>query len=61
VSAVRRGKPIPPGYVLVGRKIDIKRGKSAAGAGLRYHCPDGMRLRTFGESQSSGTLYAVGR
>ena len=54
VRAIRRGQPIPRGYVLVGRKIDIKRGRNAAGAGLRYRCPGNKRLRTFGETGQAG-------
>jgi hypothetical protein len=52
VKAVRRGKPIPPGYVLVGQKVTIKRGTIAAGATLYFKCPGGKRLKAF---DSAGT------
>lgn len=54
VSAIRRGKPIPKGYVLVGRKVQVKRGKNAAGAALPFRCPGTKRLRTFGVTGSAG-------
>jgi hypothetical protein len=48
VKAIRRGKAIPAGYVLVGYRIQIHRGTKMAGAALRFACPDGKRLRSFG-------------
>jgi hypothetical protein len=48
VKAIRRGKAIPNGYVLVGRTVEIKRGENNAGAALFFRCPDQKRLRTFG-------------
>jgi hypothetical protein len=48
VKAIRRGKPIPAGYVLIGQKVSVKRGKLPAGASLFFKCPDGKRLKTFG-------------
>jgi hypothetical protein len=44
VRAVRRGRPIPRGYVLVGQTVDIARGTrsgnaNGAGAALTYRCP----------------------
>lgn len=54
VRAIRRGKPIPKGYVLVGRKVQVKRGKNAAGAALPFRCPGTKRLRTFGLTGRAG-------
>lgn len=48
VKAVRRGKPIPAGYVLIGQTVDIQRGAKSAGAALFFRCPAGKTLRTFG-------------
>jgi len=48
VRAIRRGKPIPTGYVLVGQKVTNTRGIASAGASLFFRCPDGKRLKTFG-------------
>jgi len=48
VKAIRRGKPIPAGYRLVGQHVTIQRGRPAAGAALHFSCPDGKRLKTFG-------------
>ena len=38
VKAIRRGKPIPAGYVLIGQRITIKRGDIPAGATLFFKC-----------------------
>ena len=54
VRAIRRGKPIPSGYVLTGFKIKVDRGAKMAGAALRFACPDGKRLRTFGVTGHAG-------
>ena len=48
VKAIRRGKPIPSGYVLVGQKVTNTRGQASAGAALFFRCPDDKRLRTLG-------------
>jgi hypothetical protein len=48
VKSIRRGKPIPEGYVLVGQKVTIDRGAKTAGAALDFKCPGSKRLRTFG-------------
>jgi hypothetical protein len=49
VKAVRRGKPIPSGYVLVGRRITIDRGTSGSvGAAIALTCPAGKTARTLG-------------
>ncbi|MGI9097167.1 MAG: hypothetical protein ACR2H2_01510 [Solirubrobacteraceae bacterium] len=54
VRAIRRGKPIPSGYVLIGQKVTIKRGTIPAGATLFFKCPDGKRLKTFGTTGRAG-------
>jgi hypothetical protein len=56
VRAVRRGKPIPAGYRLIGQQVDITRGASArnAGAALTFRCPQGKTLRTFGIVGNAG-------
>jgi hypothetical protein len=54
VKAIRRGKPIPAGYVLIGQTVTIKRGKIPAGASLFFKCPDGKRLKTFGTIGRAG-------
>jgi hypothetical protein len=48
VKAIRRGKPIPAGYVLVGQKVTNTRGQAGAGAALYFRCPGAKRLKTFG-------------
>ena len=54
VKAVRRGKPIPAGYVLVGQTVDIQRGAKSAGAALTFRCPGSKTLRTFGVVGNAG-------
>jgi hypothetical protein len=54
VKAIRRGKPIPAGYVLVGQQVDVQRGAKTAGAALRFTCPGGKRLKTFGVTGQAG-------
>src|SRR4051812_25382873 len=56
VKAIRRGKPIPAGYRLIGQQVDITRGTSArnAGAALTFRCPQGKTLRTFGITGNAG-------
>jgi hypothetical protein len=54
VKAIRRGKPIPAGYVLPGFTIKVDRGAKMAGAALRFACPDGKRLRTFASTGHAG-------
>ena len=58
VKAIRRGKPIPAGYVLVGQKVDVQRGVKTAGAALKFTCPEGKRLKTFGVTGHAGFLAA---
>ena len=48
VKAIRRGKAIPSGYVLVGQKVTNTRGQTSTGAALYFRCPDNKRLKTFG-------------
>jgi hypothetical protein len=59
VRAIRRGRPIPRGYVLVGQTVDITRGTrggnaKSAGAALTFRCPGTKRLRTFGVVGNAG-------
>jgi hypothetical protein len=56
VRAIRRGKPIPAGYRLIGQRVDITRGTSArnAGAALTFRCPQRTTLRTFGIVGNAG-------
>jgi hypothetical protein len=59
VRAIRRGKAIPRGYVLVGQQIDVRRGArggnaKSAGAALTYRCPGARTLRTFGVVGNAG-------
>ena len=56
VRTIRRGKPIPSGYRLIGQQVDITRGTSArnAGAALTFRCPVGKTLRTFGTVGNAG-------
>jgi hypothetical protein len=46
VAKVRAGKPLPKGYVAVGRDVRIRRGGDAAFAAFRLVCPRGKRWRT---------------
>ena len=45
VRAVRAGKPIPAGYVLVGRHVKFTRGTEAGFGALTMRCPAGKTLR----------------
>jgi hypothetical protein len=54
VRAIRRGKPIPSGYRLIGQQVDITRGATNAGAALTFRCPQGKTLRTFGVVGNAG-------
>ena len=54
VRSIRRGKPIPSGYRLIGQQVDITRGAKAAGAALTFRCPQGKTLRTFGIVGNAG-------
>src|SRR5689334_10956612 len=54
VKAIRRGKPIPAGYRLIGQQVDITRGAKSAGAALTFRCPQGKTLRTFGVIGNAG-------
>jgi len=49
--AVRRGKPIPTGYRIVGRAVSINRGDEAAYAAMRLACPAGTITRTLAASE----------
>ena len=54
VKAIRGGKAIPSGYVLVGQKVTNTRGQAGAGAALYFRCPDAKRLKTFGVTGHAG-------
>jgi hypothetical protein len=54
VKAIRRGRPIPAGYQLIGQQVDITRGAKSAGAALQFRCPGGKTLRTFGTIGNAG-------
>ena len=59
VKAVRRGKAIPSGYVLVGQTVEVTRGArggnaKSAGAALTFRCPGTKTLRTFGVVGNAG-------
>jgi hypothetical protein len=55
VKAVRRGKPIPSGYVLVGRTVTIDRGTAgSSGAVMSLRCPAGKGARTLGFTGENG-------
>jgi hypothetical protein len=54
VRTIRRGKPIPAGYQLIGQQVDIQRGAKSAGAALIFRCPQGKTLRTFGIVGNAG-------
>jgi hypothetical protein len=45
VRAVRAGKPIPAGYVLVGRHVKFTRGSEVGYGALTVRCPSGKTLR----------------
>ena len=45
VRSVRAGKPIPSGYVLVGRHVKFTRGTEAGYGALTMRCPAGKTLR----------------
>ena len=47
VQAIRRGKPIPAGYLLLAQKVTNTRGIPRAGAALSFTCPGTTRLKTF--------------
>jgi hypothetical protein len=53
-KAIRHGKAIPSGYVLVGYRVTTHKGAKYAGAALRFACPAGKRLRTFGITGNAG-------
>jgi hypothetical protein len=44
--------------VLVGQQVDVQRGAKTAGAALRFTCPEGKRLKTFGVTGHAGFLAA---
>jgi hypothetical protein len=54
VKTIRRGKAIPEGYVLLGQKVTVKRGKLTAGASLFFKCPASKRLKSFATTGDAG-------
>jgi hypothetical protein len=55
VRAVRRGKAIPAGYTLVGRRVTIDRGTAGStGAAFAIACPAGTTARTLGSTGQNG-------
>jgi len=55
VKAVRRDKPIPHGYALVGRDVTIDRGTAGtAGAAFSLSCPAGKTALTLGFTGQDG-------
>jgi len=59
LRSIRRGRPIPRGYVLVGQTVDVTRGTrggdaKSAGAALTFRCPGTKTLRTFGVVGNAG-------
>jgi hypothetical protein len=57
VKAVRRGKPIPSGYVLVGREVTIDRESAGSvGAVTKLSCPAGKAARTLGFTGANGPI-----
>jgi hypothetical protein len=52
VRAIRRGKDIPSGYRIIGRKVTG--GGHGVGAAIRFTCPDGKRLKTFATTGKAG-------
>jgi hypothetical protein len=62
----RRGKPLPSGNVVVGRKVSFTRGDEVAFASLTMRCPSGTSLRTLGRTGDVGPqverpIHYVGR
>ena len=54
VRAIRAGKPVPAGYVLLGRSVKVDRGTNVAGAAIHVFCPGAKRQRTFGVTGNAG-------
>jgi hypothetical protein len=52
VRAIRRGQDIPSGYRLIGRTVSGS--ADGVGAAIRFTCPDGKRLKTFGTTGRAG-------
>ena len=52
VRAIRKGQDIPSGYRLIGRTVSGS--ADGVGAAIRFTCPDGKRLRTFGTTGGAG-------
>jgi hypothetical protein len=54
VRAVRAGKPIPAGYVLIGRHVKFTRGSEVGYGALTMRCPAGKTLRGLAEHGDVG-------
>ena len=54
VRAIRAGKPIPAGFVVLGRSVKVDRGTNVAGAAIHVQCPGTKRLRTFATTGRAG-------
>jgi hypothetical protein len=54
VRAIRRGKPVPSGYSLVGRKVTFVRGTEAAYGYITLRCPSGKTLRGLASQGAAG-------
>ena len=54
VKAIREGKTIPAGYVLVGRTVNIDADTAAADAAVRLSCTGDKTLRTLGLTGNAG-------
>jgi hypothetical protein len=57
VRAIRRGKPVPSGYRLIGRKVTFVRGTEVAYGWITMRCPTGKTLR--GLASQGGAGFAV--
>ncbi|MCW3010158.1 MAG: hypothetical protein JWO90_562 [Solirubrobacterales bacterium] len=54
VPGIRRGRPIPEDWLLVGRAVTVESGTGAAGAAVRLACPGSKTLRTLGGTGNAG-------
>jgi hypothetical protein len=54
VRAIRRGKPVPSGYSLIGRKVTFVRGTEAGYGWMTLRCPVGKTLRGLASQGQAG-------
>jgi len=59
VSAVRRGKPIPKGYVAVGHRVTVTAGSRKVYPAFTIACPRGKTLRTFANMPGSKVVVQI--